>query len=216
MTRGGCSEMGEQVASDIGSRVRFYRLTGRKTQTVIAGLAGITTDHLYQIERGKKTPTLAVLLALADALGVEPGSLLDGSERAQHGPPTPSVPFADALHRAMLLPTFDREASTGGNTSAKSSTPRGLKTNLTPSPKPSTVCRITFAAARCLQTRRSPTHAALPTASPQTTQCSAAEDATTTGPAAPSAAPLASHGTAAQGQVARRGVAVVSCDPLAC
>lgn len=31
-----------------------------QTQAVVAGLSGITTDYLYQIERGKKLPALPV------------------------------------------------------------------------------------------------------------------------------------------------------------
>jgi DNA-binding XRE family transcriptional regulator len=95
--------MGDRLAFEVGSRVRFYRLAGRKTQPVIAGLAGITTDYLYQIERGKKMPTLPVLLALARALQISPAFLLDGVE-PEH-PVQPTVPFSDALHDALLMPS---------------------------------------------------------------------------------------------------------------
>ena len=44
--------MAEHLAQEVGDRVRFHRLATKKTQTVVAGLAGITTDYLYQIERG--------------------------------------------------------------------------------------------------------------------------------------------------------------------
>jgi Helix-turn-helix domain len=48
---------------------------------VIAGLAGITPDYLYQIERGQKVPTVAVLTQLADVLRVSVGELLGTPER---------------------------------------------------------------------------------------------------------------------------------------
>ncbi|MEV5541049.1 helix-turn-helix transcriptional regulator [Saccharopolyspora shandongensis] len=45
------------------------------------GLAGITTDYLYQIERGKKLPTVPVLLVLARVLGVSAGGLARRRQR---------------------------------------------------------------------------------------------------------------------------------------
>jgi transcriptional regulator with XRE-family HTH domain len=44
----------------------------------VAGLAGITPDYLYQIERGQKVPTVAVLTQLAEVLRVSVGELLGG------------------------------------------------------------------------------------------------------------------------------------------
>lgn len=68
--------MDEHLARKIGAQVRAQRAAKRQTQAVVAGLSGITTDYLYQIERGKKLPTIPVLTQLAVALGVEIGSLL--------------------------------------------------------------------------------------------------------------------------------------------
>lgn len=102
------SAMVDQLALDVGDRVRFHRLAGRKTQTVIAGLAGITADYLYQIERGKKLPTVAVLVAIADALDVPPSSLID--RKPDDMPPRRGRPVSDSLHRVMTLPpTADEE-----------------------------------------------------------------------------------------------------------
>ncbi len=61
--------MDEQLARAIGERVRVRRTAGRRKKTVVAGLAGITADYLYQIERGTKLPTVAVLTKLAGSLG---------------------------------------------------------------------------------------------------------------------------------------------------
>jgi transcriptional regulator with XRE-family HTH domain len=94
--------MDEQLARTVGARVRAARLADHRTQAVIAGLAGITTDYLYQIERGKKLPTIPVLAQLADVLRV-PLSTLLGEE------PTPSDQrpverIGDALFRALTQP----------------------------------------------------------------------------------------------------------------
>lgn len=65
---------------DIGTRIRLHRERAGRTQTVIAGLSGISADYLGQIERGRKTPSAAVLRSLAVALGVPVGALLSDSQ----------------------------------------------------------------------------------------------------------------------------------------
>lgn len=68
--------MDEELAVRIGRRVRARRAATHRTQAVVAGLAGITTDYLYQIERGKKLPTVPVLTRLAVALRTPVAELL--------------------------------------------------------------------------------------------------------------------------------------------
>lgn len=80
--------MNADLAHVVGERVRFYRTAAHKTKTVVAGLAGITPDYLYQIERGQKLPTLPVLAQLAGALNVELGDLLRAKATAER-PNTP-------------------------------------------------------------------------------------------------------------------------------
>lgn len=93
----------EQLARIVGERVRFYRTAARKTKTVVAGLAGITPDYLYQIERGQKLPTLTVLAQLADILRVEHGALLD--HQPTPGPSRSTSDHGDVLYRALTDPT---------------------------------------------------------------------------------------------------------------
>ncbi|WP_051400091.1 helix-turn-helix domain-containing protein [Haloechinothrix halophila] len=100
----------EQLARIVGERVRFYRATARKTKTVVAGLAGITPDYLYQIERGQKLPTLTVLAQLADILRVELSALL--GHQPMPGPSRSSSAHGDVLYRALTDPTsHSREVS---------------------------------------------------------------------------------------------------------
>lgn len=72
--------MDERLALLIGARVRATRAANHQTQVVVAGLSGITTDYLYQIERGKKLPTIPVLTQLAQVLNVPLSRLLDEPE----------------------------------------------------------------------------------------------------------------------------------------
>jgi transcriptional regulator with XRE-family HTH domain len=81
----------------IGERIRFFR-RGR-SQAVVAGLAEITENYLSQIERGLKTPTLAVLQRLATVLGV-PVSVLLGEPSS--APESAIHPVAPALQAALM------------------------------------------------------------------------------------------------------------------
>jgi transcriptional regulator with XRE-family HTH domain len=82
------------VASDlpIGDRIRYYRKQRR--QDVIAGLVGITPDYLSQIERNLKTPTIAILHAIARELGVPTAALLADA-------PVPAAVARDTVEPAI-------------------------------------------------------------------------------------------------------------------
>lgn len=71
------------VATDlpIGDRIRHYR--GGRRQDAVAGLVGISPDYLSQIERGLKVPSLPILYALAQELGVPTAALLSEQPPAE-------------------------------------------------------------------------------------------------------------------------------------
>lgn len=94
--------MDEQLAVTIGERVRLHCLASRKPKTVIAGLAGITPDYLYQIERGLKLPTVTVLKQLAEVLNVSADELLSSTARRENTA-RPSA-AGEALYRASTRP----------------------------------------------------------------------------------------------------------------
>ncbi|MGH3549390.1 MAG: helix-turn-helix domain-containing protein [Pseudonocardiaceae bacterium] len=96
--------MDEQLARAIGERVQARRTAGRRKKTVVAGLAGITADYLYQIERGMKLPTVTVLAKLAEVLGVSVAELL-GQEPATQSRPS-STAASEAIYRALVSPTL--------------------------------------------------------------------------------------------------------------
>ncbi|MGH3696613.1 MAG: helix-turn-helix domain-containing protein [Pseudonocardiaceae bacterium] len=95
--------MDEQLARAIGERVRVRRTAGRRKKTVVAGLAGITADYLYQIERGTKLPTVAVLMKLAGVLGVPVAELLD--HETMVGRPANRA-IGEAIYCALVNPTL--------------------------------------------------------------------------------------------------------------
>ncbi len=61
----------------VGERVAFYRRRKGITQEVLAGLLGRSVEWLGQFERGvRELDRLSTIVAIADALGIEPVKLL--------------------------------------------------------------------------------------------------------------------------------------------
>ena len=68
-----------------GSQVRSLRQQAGISQADLALRSGIFRTHLSRIECGTGNPTLAAIVALAQALNVEPRALLDS--RSTSGSP---------------------------------------------------------------------------------------------------------------------------------
>lgn len=58
-----------------GRTVRKERRDRELSQEALAGLAGLSSKHLGEIELAKKDPRLTTVLKLAQALGLAPGEL---------------------------------------------------------------------------------------------------------------------------------------------
>lgn len=68
----------------VGERVAFYRRRRGMTQEVLAGLLGRSVEWLAQFERGaKELDRLSTIVAIADALGIEPVKLLPAAFTTQ-------------------------------------------------------------------------------------------------------------------------------------
>jgi transcriptional regulator with XRE-family HTH domain len=63
---------------DFGRRVRAVRQAHGWTLEELAERCGLHWTYVGQVERGKRNVTLRNIVKLAEALGVEPGELLDG------------------------------------------------------------------------------------------------------------------------------------------
>ncbi|WP_437667505.1 helix-turn-helix domain-containing protein [Sorangium sp. So ce1182] len=73
----------EEVLSFIGANVRRIRLKRGMTQQELANAAGIALGFLQKVERAKTNVGVAVLVRLADVLGVPPGVLFRPRELPQ-------------------------------------------------------------------------------------------------------------------------------------
>jgi transcriptional regulator with XRE-family HTH domain len=67
--------------SPVGERLRELRIGRRLTLKEVANEAGVTEGFLSQVERGRSSPSLKTLQALAGALGLTPGDIFDSSAR---------------------------------------------------------------------------------------------------------------------------------------
>ncbi|MEU8701661.1 helix-turn-helix transcriptional regulator [Streptomyces sp. NPDC048680] len=62
----------------VSDRIRQSRIEQGRTQAVVAGLCGISTEYLSQIERGLKTPAREVMARLAAELRLPVAALMGG------------------------------------------------------------------------------------------------------------------------------------------
>lgn len=92
---------------DIGTRLRALRTAKGFTLDHLAGLCGLTRGYLSLVERGLKTPSIAALLRMTQALGTDAGALLNGRREAspdyvlhRHDDTTGASPVAIASARA--------------------------------------------------------------------------------------------------------------------
>lgn len=64
------------LTRQLGRRIRAYRELAGLTQEKLAWHCEIEKSHMSQIESGKSLPSIPVLYAVADALGVHAADLL--------------------------------------------------------------------------------------------------------------------------------------------
>ena len=65
-------------AEEFGRRVRYHRERLGVSQMVLADAAGLHFTYVSSVERGRRNVTLPSVLRLAGALGIDPGTLIEG------------------------------------------------------------------------------------------------------------------------------------------
>lgn len=74
-----------EVSAGLGNRIRALRLQQGLSLRAVAAIAKISPSLLSQIERSEASPSLVSLVAIADALDVRPGVLLDDEVDTDQG-----------------------------------------------------------------------------------------------------------------------------------
>lgn len=65
-----------KAKENLRQNIRKYRKALKLTQVQLGIKAGLTKDFIYNLESGRRIPSIDVLCKLADALKVEPYELL--------------------------------------------------------------------------------------------------------------------------------------------
>lgn len=65
----------------VGARIRALRIRHGLTLKDVEARSGFSATHVSEIERGRTSPTIPVLVGIADALGVDPNALLADHQR---------------------------------------------------------------------------------------------------------------------------------------
>jgi len=97
---------GNDDARTIGRRVRQIRSARDKSLRVIAGLAGMSTTHLWRIEHGERALDLSEVVALAGALQIGPSELIKLPVPAPANGHTDSA--VDAVRMAVMAVNHNR------------------------------------------------------------------------------------------------------------
>lgn len=68
--------MRSEAARIIGERIQSARQRAGGTRTELAAVSGVEISNLQRYETGRQLPSLATLVRIADALGIDPGLLV--------------------------------------------------------------------------------------------------------------------------------------------
>ena len=66
--------------TEIGERLKRYRLEKKMTLKMIEESSGVSATHISEIERGKSSPTVGALTRIAQAMGEEPSYFVEADE----------------------------------------------------------------------------------------------------------------------------------------
>ena len=71
----------EAIRDALAAEIRAARARRNYTQGELADRAGISRATIARLEAGARSADVIQLIAIADALGVDPGAMLDSAQR---------------------------------------------------------------------------------------------------------------------------------------
>ncbi|MFN8613797.1 MAG: helix-turn-helix transcriptional regulator [Vulcanimicrobiota bacterium] len=96
------------AAEDFAARLRELRRRRNFTQAELARRAGVSHVHIGRLEKGVSQPTADFVKKLADALGVMPGYLIDGSQQEAVTANIEDLELAQQFQQLARLPREDK------------------------------------------------------------------------------------------------------------
>ena len=75
------NEDGAEIRTRLGAEIRSARARRGYSQGKLAELSGISRNAIVRFESGERSIDIVRLFALAEALGVNPGALLDAAQK---------------------------------------------------------------------------------------------------------------------------------------
>ncbi len=94
----------DQIVATIGRKIEQLRKDQNLSLSQVADLAGVSSTTIHKLERSEMTPTITVLMKVADALGVKVGYFLgednggfDYLERVEYTPQGSSEKFRNSV-----------------------------------------------------------------------------------------------------------------------
>ena len=98
----------KESAEDFAARLRELRRQRNLTQAELARMADVSHVHIGRLEKGVSQPTADFIKRLADALGVFPGYLLDGSQQQAVAANIEDFELAQQFQQLAKLPQEDK------------------------------------------------------------------------------------------------------------
>jgi len=98
----------KESAEDFAARLRELRRQRNLTQAELARLADVSHVHIGRLEKGVSQPTADFIKRLAEALGVLPGYLLDGSQQQAVAANIEDFELAQQFQQLAKLPQEDK------------------------------------------------------------------------------------------------------------
>lgn len=101
-------KLNQEAADDFAARLRELRRQRNMTQAELSRAAQVSHVHIGRLEKGLSQPTADFIKKLADALGVMPGYLLDGTQQAAVAANIEDLELAQQFQQLSKLPNEDK------------------------------------------------------------------------------------------------------------
>ena len=97
-----CKKQQKQVIHTMGERIASLRRHSGLSQSALAHTLGLSTSTIAMYEQGRRQPSISIIIALADALGVTIHYLLTGQPAQETFSQSPAIAARANLVNTLL------------------------------------------------------------------------------------------------------------------